>query len=231
MPRQNRDDRAGQIYHALNRGNQRQEIFHKPEDFQAFIRVLAEGLQKYSVELFSFTLMPNHWHLVLRPVKDGQMGRLLRWVTATHTLRYRGHCHSRGGGHLYQGRFKSFPIADDEHFYVACRYVERNPLRAKLVDSAKDWQHGSLHRWNQPKEPDPAILSRWPIPRLRGWNKRVDTALTAGELKSLRTCVDRSRPYGSEEWVEEIAERQGLWHPLRPAGRPRKRPRPQKDIK
>jgi len=100
MPRQSRDDRAGQIYHALNRGNQRQQIFRKPQDYDAFIGVLADGLQKYPVELFSFTLMPNHWHLVLRPAKDGQMGRLLRWVTATHTLRYRGHYRNRGGGHL-----------------------------------------------------------------------------------------------------------------------------------
>jgi len=59
MPRQSRDDRAGQIYHALNRGNQRQEIFHKPGDYEAFIRVLDEGLQKYPVELFCFTLIEN----------------------------------------------------------------------------------------------------------------------------------------------------------------------------
>ncbi|WP_349676985.1 transposase [Rhodopirellula sp. UBA1907] len=85
MPRQPCDDQAGQIYHALNRGNQRQTLFHKEEDFLAFERVLAEGLAKYPVNLFSYTLMPNHWHLILRPGKDHQMGRLLRWVTATHT--------------------------------------------------------------------------------------------------------------------------------------------------
>jgi len=133
------------------------------------------------------------------------MGRLLRWVTATHTRRYRGHFHNRGSGHLYQGRFKSFPVADDKHFYVVCRYVEQNALRAGLVDTAKDWPYGSLDRWNQPKEPDPALLSPWPIHRLPAWNKQVDAALTPDKLKALRTCVDRSRPYGSEEWTEEIA--------------------------
>jgi len=78
MSRQSRDDRAGQIYHALNRGNQRQPIFHKPEDDEAFLRVLHDGLQKYCVGLFCFTLMPNHWHFVLRPTRDGQMGQPLR---------------------------------------------------------------------------------------------------------------------------------------------------------
>lgn len=114
---------------------------------------------------------------------------------------------------------------------VACRYVERNPLRAKLVNTAKDWPHGSLYRWNQSKEPDTKLLSPWPIRRLPSWNERVDKALTAGELKELRTCVDRSRPYGSEEWVEQVAERHGLWHTLRPAGRPRKRPKPKVESK
>ncbi|TWT75092.1 transposase [Allorhodopirellula solitaria] len=71
MPRQKRSDEAGIIYHALNRGNDRNEIFKKPEDYDAFIRIVDEGLQKYPVELFSFSLMPNHWHLVLRPRKDG----------------------------------------------------------------------------------------------------------------------------------------------------------------
>jgi len=61
------------------------------EDYDAFIQVVGEGLQKYDVELFSFTLMPNHWHLVGRPGKDGELGRMLRWVTATHTLRYHAH--------------------------------------------------------------------------------------------------------------------------------------------
>jgi len=91
MPRQKRADAAGVSYHALNRGNARQRIFRKDEDYDAFIQVVGEGLQKYDVELFSFTLMPNHWHLVVRPKKDGELGRMLRWVTATHTLRYHAH--------------------------------------------------------------------------------------------------------------------------------------------
>ncbi len=70
MPRQKRSDEAGVVYHALNRGNDRKTIFKKPEDYDAFIRILDEGLLKYPVELFSFCLMPNHWHLVLRPKKD-----------------------------------------------------------------------------------------------------------------------------------------------------------------
>ena len=103
--------------------------------------------------------MPNHWHLALRSDADGELSRFMRWITATHTMRYRAHYDTSGEGHVYQGRFKSFPIQDDAHFLIVCRYVERNAVRARLVKQAEQWQWGSLWRWMQPAEPDPALLS------------------------------------------------------------------------
>ena len=126
-------DETGAVYHALNRGNARQPVFHKDEDFAAFERVIGEGLEKYSVQLYSYQWMTNHWHMVLSPQLDGEMSRFLYWVTMTHTARYHAHYHTTGEGHVYQGRYKSFPIEEDHHFLTACRYV-----RAKCIDS----QHG-----------------------------------------------------------------------------------------
>jgi putative transposase len=225
MPRSKRADEAGCIYHAMNRGNNRNEIFHKPEDYLAFLRVLREGLDKYPVDLFAFCLMPNHWHLVVRPQKDGGMGKLLGWVTATHTLRHHAHYHTDGGGHLYQGPFKSFPVADDAHFLTVCRYVECNALHAKLVDRAEDWEFGSLSRWRFKRDVDPTLLTAWPIRRSPGWTDRVNVPLTASELNAVRTCVARGRPFGDQEWTEKTCERTGLWSTVRPRGRPRKKRR------
>lgn len=153
MPRAKRADEAGGIYHALNRGNARVTIFHKDEDYAAFERILAEGLEKYPVSLYAYQLLPNHWHLALasgaQPERGGANESVLRWVTATHTMRYHAHYHTSGEGHVYQGRFKSFPVQDDEHFHVVCRYVERNALRAGLVKRAEEWRWGSLYRWVQ----------------------------------------------------------------------------------
>lgn len=222
MPRRKRADEAGGVYHALNRGNARQPIFHQEEDYEAFIRVLGDGLGKYPVELFSFCLMPNHWHLVLRPKQDGAMGKMLRWVTATHTQRYHAHYHTSGQGHLYQSRFKSFPIQDDAHFLVVCRYVERNALRAGLVKKAEQWQYGSLWRWLQKPAPKPEVLSPWPIRRTADWVSRVNASLTDKEREAVRRSVQRDRPFGTEEWTEQIADRLGLWATIRPRGRPRK---------
>ena len=169
MPRPPRADEAGGLYHALNRGNARIDIFRKDADFEAFERILSEGLQRYDVHLFAYQLLSNHWHLVLRPNQDGEMSRFMRWVTATHTMRYHAHYHSSGEGHVYQGRFKSFPIQNDEHFFTVCRYVERNALRAELVERAEDWLWGSLWHWLQKPEPGTGLLSPWPIPRLPRW--------------------------------------------------------------
>ena len=147
MPRPPRADEAGGLYHALNRGNARARIFRKEDDYKAFERILAEGLERYVVQLYCFELMPSHWHLVLRPDRAGEMSRFLRWITATHTMRYHAHYHTSGEGHVYQGRFKSFPIQEDGHFLAVCRYVERNALRARLVQLAEAWRWGSLRRW------------------------------------------------------------------------------------
>jgi putative transposase len=221
MPRPKRADEAGAIYHALNRGNARSAIFRKPEDYEAFERILAEGLERYPVGLIAYQLMPNHWHLVLRPNVDGQMSQFLRWVTGTHTMRYHAHYHTSGEGHVYQGRFKSFPVQNDAHFYVVCRYVERNALRAGLVTSAQDWQWGSLYRWLQKTEPDPKLLSAWPIPRLPNWVERVNEPLTGKELEAVRLCSRRGRPFGEADWVTETANRLDLQSTLRPRGRPK----------
>ena len=137
MPRTARAIEAGLIYHVLNRGNGRQMLFRKPADFDAFERVMAEGLSRYPVDLLTWCLMGNHWHLVLRPRSDAALADLMRWVGVTHVRRHHAHHHTTGGGHLYQGRYKSFPVQDDSHFLTLCRYVEANALRAGLVSMVR----------------------------------------------------------------------------------------------
>ncbi|TWT66606.1 transposase [Allorhodopirellula solitaria] len=221
MPRTKRADEAGRIYHALNRGNDRREIFHKPEDYLAFQRTLQQGLEKYPVDLLAYCLMPNHWHLVVRPRQDGRMGKLLGWVSATHTSRYNAHNQRVGMGHLYQGPFKSFPCQADEHFLTVCRYVERNALSSKLVSNAEDWQFGSLHRWHSGNNRDSPWLTPWPMRRPPHWLRRVNASLSKKELDAIENAIKRGCPYGSKDWMERTCERTGIWSTMRPRGRPR----------
>ncbi|WP_417735764.1 hypothetical protein [Rosistilla oblonga] len=81
---------------------------------------MAEGLKPYPVQLLAYQLSLNHWHQVLRPTEAGGMSKFLRWMTATHTMRYHAHDHTSGEGHVYHWRFRSFPVQDDDHFDVVC---------------------------------------------------------------------------------------------------------------
>jgi len=222
MPRPPRADVAGEIYHVLNRGNGRMTLFHKDADYEAFERVLDEGLQKHPVNLIAYQWLPDHWHMVLSPQEDGAMSKLMHWVTMTHTARHHAHYRSTGSGHLYQGRFKSFPIQSDEHFFVLCRYVERNAVAAGLVSAAEDWQFGSLYNWCGGKCGIP--LTRWPMARLPRWIARVNQPLSDKEEKQLRLAIKRSQPFGSVNWVESTARKYNLESTLRMRGRPRKLP-------
>ena len=116
----------------LNRGNGRRMLFTKPGDFRAFLKVLRQGLERYPVDLLAYCLMGNHWHLLLRPGTATALSALMRWVTTTHARRVHQH-RGAGSGHVYQGRFKCFPVQSDGHFLTVAQYVEGNPLRAKLV--------------------------------------------------------------------------------------------------
>ena len=219
MPRTARAIEAGLVYHVLNRGNGRMRLFHKDEDFAAFERVLAEGLERYPVDLLTYCLMSNHWHLVLAPRTDEAVGRLMGWVGVTHVRRHHEHYHTRGGGHLYQGRFKSFPVQDDVHFLTVCRYVEANPLRAGLVRQAEDWPWSGLRVRREPgRRPR---LSDWPVDRPRDWTACVNEVFSRPALDDIRTSVNRGRPYGETSWVERTAKRLGLLFTLRKPGRPR----------
>jgi putative transposase len=171
---------------------------------------------------YEWFIMPNHWHLLLWPRGDCDLTDFCRWLTHTHSMRWHAHYHTAGTGHIYQGRFKSFAVEDDDHLYAVARYVERNPLRANLVARAEQWRWGSLwRRLHGDDEPGP-LLGPWPVPLPKNWLQHVNAPQTAAELEALRRSVRRGCPYGSPAWQQHMAFRQGLSHTLRPLGRPKK---------
>ena len=212
------------VFHVLNRAVARHAIFQKDGDYEAFERVFAEALEKHPIRVLSYCLMPNHWHMVLRPAKDGDLTDFVRWLTHTHTMRWHADYHSSGTGHLYQGRFKSFPIQADDHLYTVLRYVERNALRANLVAQAEAWRWSSLHLRHTGDARVESLLHDWPLPMPTNWLRWVKEPQTNAELNALRRSVVRGTPYGSIAWQKRTAGRLGLEATLRPRGRPKKKP-------
>ena len=209
------------VFHVLNRGNARARIFHKDADYEAFERILGEAKKRYDMRVLAFCLMPNHWHLILWPRHDGDLSRFMGWLTLTHTQRWHAHRGTGGTGHVYQGRFKSFPVQADDHFLTVCRYVERNGLRAELVPRPDAWRWSSLWRREHGSLDDRALLSEWPVRCPRDWLSWVKEPQTEAELESLRRSITRGCPYGSETWVERTVKKLGLETTLRPRGRPK----------
>lgn len=220
MPRTARAIEAGAVYHALNRGNGRMHLFRKDGDYIAFERVMAEGLDRYSVDMFTYCLMPNHWHMVVRPRTDEALGQFMGWVGVTHVRRHHEHYHERGMGHLYQGRFKTFPVAEDDYFLTLCRYVEANPLRANLIRYAWEWPWSGL--WGREHDDKDVPLTAWPVTRPLKWRALVQECFSTEQLRVVRECVARGRPLGNPAWVRSTAERLGLEFTLHGPGRPRK---------
>lgn len=218
MPRTARASLGGWCYHVLNRGNGRAEVFHKDEDYAAFIALFEPACERLAMRMVGYCLMPNHFHLVLWPHKDGDLGRWMQWLMTSHVRRY--HRHYGGGGHVWQGRFKAFPIQEDEHLLAVLRYVERNPVRARLVRGAENWRWSSL-RQRMPGASE-SLLSASPVPLPSRWIELVNQPQNEAELAAIQRSVQRGTPYGGPRWTPRAAEELGLESTLRPRGRPRK---------
>jgi len=222
MPRPIRIAPGGMVFHVLNRGVGRMRIFDHQDDYLAFERVMEETLETRPMRICAYCLMPNHWHMVLWPEHDGDLAAFMQRLTVTHVARWQRNKHRVGYGHVYQGRFKSFPVETDEYFYQVVRYVERNPLRANLVKDLDEWRWSSLWRYRQGTVSEKRLLSSWPLDHPREWKCHVERPQTESEEAALRRSIARCCPLGQEAWARLVAEQLNLTSTLAARGRPRK---------
>jgi len=185
MPRIPRGQVAGYAYHVINRGNGRSEIFHKPGDYEAFVDLIERAKARHELRVFAFCIMPNHFHMILQPSTTTVLSEFMQWLMTSHVRRY--HSHYGGSGHIWQGRFKSFPIQRDDHLVAVLRYVLQNPVRAGLAKSVKEWNWSSVKR-NTLRE---CVNRQRPFGTSR-WQQEI--AMKLGLESTIRP---RGRPRGS----------------------------------
>ncbi|MGB7158515.1 MAG: transposase [Tepidisphaeraceae bacterium] len=221
MPRTARIAPGGVIYHVLNRGVGGTTLFRSAGDYLAFHGALIDTLALFpTMRILAFCIMPNHWHLLLWPTKDGDLARFMQRLTITHARRWLEYRDRVGTGHVYQGRYKSFAMETDGHLFTVGRYVERNALRAGLAKRAELWRFSSIGQ--ELLEPSLRVpLSDWPIARRRDWIDWVNLPQTPREEEAIRRSIREARPYGSEAWVKRTMTKLGWREPARP-GRPKK---------
>ena len=190
------------------------KVFRKPQDDKAFIALIGEAGLRVPMRLIAYCLMPNHFPLALWPREDDDRTRWMQWLMTTHVHRYVADYQRTG--HVWQCRFRAFPIEEDHHLRVVLRYIECNPLRASSVERAEQWPWSRLCPDGEKPPLDPG-----PAPRGAGWVETVNAPMTAAECEAICTSIRRNRPLGNESWVRTTAETLGLQSSLPARGRPR----------
>lgn len=222
MPRNARVDVGGEIYHVINRANGRFQIFDTDEDYQLFEQLLLETKELLDMRILAYELMPNHWHLVLYPKNDGDLGAFMHRLSNAHTRKVHARTNTNGSGHLYQGRYKSFLVDSEKYLLAIIKYTERNAVRAKFVRFCEDWRWGSawlrIHGTAQQKKLLDPIPTQLPDDHAE-W---INTAEKLDDLDTIRTSTNKSVPYGSGPWVEKMVLIHHLESTLKSPGRPKK---------
>jgi putative transposase len=195
----------GVAHHVTQRGNRRQQTFFGEDDYRTYRELLAEGCRDAGVEVWGYCLMPNHVHLILVPHDpDG-----LRAALAETHRRYTRRVNVREGwrGYLWQGRFASAPM-DEAHLAAAARYVELNPVRARLAVRAEDWPWSSARAHLGGR--DDGLVSVAPmLGRIPDWAGLLDQGLAKAEHETIRAAERTGRPLGGEGFLAELERRTG----------------------
>ncbi|MEY3784538.1 MAG: hypothetical protein RLZZ230_860 [Candidatus Parcubacteria bacterium] len=221
MPRIPRLDIGQNYYHIINRANARLQIFNNEEDYELFEEVLQDAWDIYQPNILAYCVMPNHFHVVIKTKEDGEMSQFMKWFTQTHASRWHAKNKTHGSGSLYQGRYKSFIIQDDQHLFTVLRYVERNPLAAKLVTKPLNWKYSSVYRRYEGSVEQKKLLSSWAIEEPDNYLDILTQPMTPKEIERLEQSETKSTPYGDEEYVLNTIEQYGLKATARNSGRPK----------
>lgn len=199
-PRRARVVEAGYWFHLVNRAVNRQRIFETALDYDTLLAWLETALARHPVTCGGYCLMPNHFHLLASPHEDGALGAFMHLAIGGHAANIRTSSGTQGYGHVYQARYWSRPIATDEEYLRVLRYVEGNPLRARLVDHAEAWPWSSL--WARTRGRRPA-LTQPPVALPPDWVALVNAGCQPDELEAIRRPVKRGRPSRSPRPADE----------------------------
>jgi putative transposase len=172
----------------VNRGNDRRTVFREDEDYQHFVDLLDMGRERFAIEMLGHCVMPNHFHLLLRPAVDNALSAYMQWVTCRYACDLRHRTDTVGHGHVFQRRFWSAPVDGFEHYLAVLRYIEANPIRARLVARAEEWRWSSLAE-HLSASSGPMANSTFALPA--DWRELVNLPQGATVLEKIRLAIAR----------------------------------------
>jgi putative transposase len=209
-------------HHITQRGNNKQDVFFVDDDRIAFLRFLKEQAEKFSLSIDGFCLMTNHIHIIATPHKENSLAKAMGKTNLLYS-QYINFMHKRSG-HLWQNRFYSCPL-DEQYFYTALSYIERNPVRAKMTRSP------ILYRWSSASahtdgEDEFGLIDneRWRQQSAGiDWNTVLRKGMEAQETTKIRIYCRTGRPLGSDGFISKLESVIGRRLRPLPVGRPRKK--------
>lgn len=204
-------------HHVTQRGNRRADVFETDGDREAYLRFLKRYADRRGLAVWAYCLMTNHIHLVAVPAQEQSLALALRDAHTVYAMYFNGR--TENSGHVWQGRFHSCPL-DESHLWAAVRYVERNPVRAGLVERAEEypWSSAVAHCGTRH---DPLLADEFPPPGVvEDWKAWLAAPADDASAKRLRTHTQTGRPCGASPFVEQLEHL--LQRPLRPEKRGRK---------
>jgi putative transposase len=208
----------GLPHHVTQRGNRRQKTFFNDGDYGAYLELMADWCRDEGVEIWSHCLMPNHIHLIAVPKTKGGLRRAVGEAHRRYTRRI--NFREKWRGYLWQGRFASF-VMDEPYLLAAARYIELNPVRAKLVSSAEQWPWSSAKAHLSGR--DDRLTKVSPLLAMVGdWRGFLNSALREEELLDLRAHGRTGRPLGNSAFLEKLEATVGRALRPRNGGRPSK---------
>ncbi len=222
MPRQARTVFAGVPHHITQRGNRREDVFYTDEDREIYLEWLKEYCSKHKVEILAYCLMSNHIHLVALPKTEDGLQSVLKPLHMRYAQRFNRQRNWKG--HVWQGRYFSSPL-DEQYLWAAIRYVERNPVRAKMVKRAENYAWSSAKA--RCKEIPDSLLTKtiyWQkqFESIGNWSAWLAEGDDDSELSIIRRNVEMGLPCGSEKFIKKLERKAGKILQYRPLGRPRK---------
>jgi len=202
MPRPLRIEYAGAYYHVMNRGRRREKIFETTRDYQLFLSTLSEAHQRFEIQVISYCLMPNHYHLLIK-TPQANLGRAMRHINGVYTQRFNRL--RKTDGALFKGRYKAIVIEEDSYQQQVSRYIHLNPVEAKIVKNPGEYPWSSYRDYLQPHESPGWLYSGEILTYFSGSSKRYQAFVELGVDEEIKNFYGKGNimPYlGSEEFRE-----------------------------
>src|SRR5215204_252219 len=210
MPRHKRVSPTGFVQHVLNRGDHRETLFHKPVDFAAFLRIVAEVCERIPMRILAYCIMRNHFHVLVLPFHGDDLPRFMQLLMNVHIHRYLKHYPPSSPGHIYQGRYTNSLVESGRSLLAVARYIEANAFTARIVERAQDYPWSSA----SPEAADGGrpVLAPWPVERPENWSTLLNLRTPASELTRIQRSASRGMPYGSLDWTRRMVKQFELEH-------------------